>query len=415
MDIATRSVSPTSFEPALYPRRYVPSRGWQACLGALGAIALVPPLCGLWVLGAASESPLVMTGPLLFVGCVAWGLAGACLVARASVCYQIRLTPHAIEYRGLFRARSLRRDQIARCRIGSDQVVRVIELTPVRADAPPLKVGVLFQPDRAFRAWFTGLSGMEEAPGFGPSEAGRRSPLPGLTPAERLRLAIQAKRTARLAFIPFVLANVCLVQGTGSDALRDVTILVLPWLILALAWIGRRAVTFAGHRRSVAQADLTLYFLVPIGALLVFVLKTYCVPDWPTIVAPGMGLGLALTLLVALRSPSVVDSSRNAGLILVASSIYAAGALILLNGLLAQQPVAGRLGVVISASQDQDEVTGRRFLMRSEEGPLEVLRLPPAYELFDAARPGDVVCVEEGRGALGLRFWAVERCARPRR
>lgn len=160
-----------SFNPARYPRTYH-FIGMAQPLGNHLAVAMVVPGgAAMWALASAPwGNPLE---GLAVVGGLSVIVAAGLLALARNVTRRLALAPDAVELRGLFVARRLRRDQIAGYRLDVDAAARrAIVLVPDAAAAQPeLRISAVARVDEDFVQWISSLPSLEERDGGGSGRA----------------------------------------------------------------------------------------------------------------------------------------------------------------------------------------------------------------------------------------------------
>jgi hypothetical protein len=409
MNLAPSGSAVEGFQPALYPRRYAPSRTWTLVLAGVGAVGLVPAIFGCSYVAAGHWLPGGL-GHWALCAMLCLMVAGSAYLLAAGIWgYRIRLTASTIEFREVFRRRILRRDQIAAWRVAIEEGRRFIELTPQSSATATFRLGLLFAPDSAFFSWFSGLGCTDGTNSSGPAQH-RRSDDVALVWAKRLLAGARARRSARLALPPFLAANLWILCGREPYPLLVAALLALPWLVLALVWLSRGRYGLNSGASPAGFADLSSYFLLPMPVLTLWVLRDWSVPDWPLAIAPGIAVGVLLTAAATVLAPAFCERLGQCALILAAASAYGTSLIIVANAILDPSPTAIYPATVVSRDRAGGVIPEYRLLLRRQGANTEVETVRVGRHLFGGAVLGGEVCLEEHAGAFGLHFGQVRTC-----
>jgi hypothetical protein len=393
--------------PGDYPRTYRAAGFWRVFLIIAALLSIGFGVGCAWA--AAGEHP----PPWLVPIALAFALAGVyCLASTTRT--ELVLLPDRIELRGLTGTKIMRRDEIRGWR-------RIQSAPPGRvlANSNPaghtLRFRETFPLDPAYRSWLYRLPSLDsEAAQESKSEI-RSNPALGATPGERMQALAPARRIARVLNI--VASIICMWSflSPAASSIAAASLVLLPWFAIVAVKDANGLLRFVRTRRGDAYPDLTPAGILPGIAIFALAATRYNV-----IFSSGawcLTLAAAAAMIAALIWADSSLRTRRGALALMAcvSLAWSYGAIIEVNGLFDMTP-----GVVSTALVQSKHTSGRRSrtyeLTLAPWGPKDRPNsLTVSRATWSAIRPSDIVYLDLKPGALGVRWYRLQRWERGRR
>jgi hypothetical protein len=199
---------------------------------------------------------------------------------------------------------------------------------------------------------------------------------------------------------------------TRNPAVAAILIL-MPWAALALVGWTRGAVRIDRPRRESRKPNVAAVYAVPAFALSGASLMSVHVLRWTELIFPALLLALALLAATMWAERHLARVSRNLAPFVLFAAMYGIGSSVQANVLLDRsEPQVFRAPV-----QGKRVVRGKSTeyrLQLGEWGPRpEGSSVSVPFPLYTAAHPGTPVCIGLHGGALGIRWYTVDRCGNP--
>ncbi len=393
-----------AFDPSRYPRTYRASIILRGALLLLLGLVMLGDLITLWrtCTGGGWESPADA-----FQKCgVAFAIAAGCWTLLAVFLrHRVVIAPDWIEVRGPWKTRRVLRSEISDFRLrtfkgGTTFQVRAPSLA--RPLAPALPVNA----DPDFRAWFAGLKNSDAADLADELAEIARDDSLGPTPRSRLAAAAWARRVALWLTIA---ACAILVWTLAFPYPRGPLLAIdAAWVPIALLICARSGGLYVlTARRNSARGNLASVLTASVIAL--------GFRAW-TDVRPVAGSGLVVASVIAGVSLALVAraASRETGkptqtLLLHATifTLYALGALALVNGEFDRTPGASRIVTIVAARKTSGKYSDTYFTLSQVPVDVDSTEVEVPLGVYRRHKIGDPVCLRERDGALGWHWLRV--------
>lgn len=391
----------------VWPRTYRLARRWRVVLHALGALGLAAALAA--SVGAARDPEGEIAGPVLLVA-LGFGALGAYLLAAAR---RERLLLHAdgIEVVELGRARRrLRTDQIAgRRTLPLQYGMEKLVLERRERGEKPLSVNFLFERDPVLDAWLAAIPDLDaaeraraEAELLGSAALGADAPAREAALA-RARWLARGLKGAAIGAAAWGL----LLPRPYPLAMAVLAVLPLAGLGLVLTGRGRWAVE---ERRNEVRPGVAAPLFLPGFVLMLRGLLDYQVVDVPRLLGWAALGAVALTALLVRGDGALRRRWFVPALIMLLVAPYPWGALGAADVLLDDRPAETYEVAVLHKHVSSGKHTSYDLRL-APWGPVgEEQEVDVGSALYDEVEIGDLVCVQLRPGALGVRWFVVDRC-----
>lgn len=397
------------FDPAHYPRTYRASRGWLVAMAALGAVVGIGGLVGAWYFGTGHETNTVgsrigMTGLSLF-----FALLGAYLIV-ATIRSKVVLLPDAVETRGLFLKRSMRRSDIRGYRTLVANGATTLELLPRSVGQRKLSISMLFREDPQFTAWFADLPNLDVEEFLQSAREIEGNREIGHTPAERLQRAEWARKTARTLNAAMVGLMVWAMFYPRPYTPLMTLIMLVPWIGIVVAKSSNGLFTIEDPGKNTAKADLTLLLIMPGFVLGLRDLFDIQLVDGTAVLLPAAVGGALITASLAGLFPAVRKRWGHLLLLLAFLTIYAGSSIIMTNTLLDRSGPEAYQVKVLKKHSTSGKTTTYYFTVPAW-GPRpapEDVTVSGSY--YRTKQVGDDVCIFLFPGRFGFPWFDVEDC-----
>lgn len=397
------------FDPSQYPRTYSASGWWLAAMMALGAVAGIGGLAGIWYFGTGHETNSIGERIGLTTLCLGFALLGAYLIL-GTIRSKVVLLPDAVVSQGLFLTRTLQRSEIKGYRTRTANGVTALEVHPKSAGQRKMSITMLFTGDRAFTAWFLELPNLDQEEFLQSAKEIEGNREIGHSPAERIEKAERARKTSRMLNIA--------AGGLGAWVLFYprpyvplMTLLMLvPWIGIAIAKGSNGLFTIEDPGKNTAKADLTLLLIMPGFALALRDLFDIQLLDWTAVVLPAAVGGAMITAMLLGMFPAMRKRKFNIMLVPVFLAVYAGSSLVMTNALLDQSRPESYPVKIVKKHYTSGRSTTYYFTVPAwgpRPAPDDVTVSPSHYH---AKQVGDDVCIFLFPGRLGFPWFVVEDC-----
>jgi hypothetical protein len=350
---------------------------------AMPLAALVVGTVGVWVIGYASRSKVV-------------------------------LTADAIELHGFLQVQHL-----ARADIAGRRTIRLYhsgtrtQLVSGRAGVSSLSLPLSsMKTDALFDDWIGELPDLDARDLQASAAAVAAEPALGQTPEERMARLASTRKVAANFHAVTLIAALWIYLAPQADLLAILVLVLLPWLaIVRLARSSHLCRFDFENDRTDVRPNLALIVVMP-GLMLVLCANCdVSVFDWQRALAAGALTATVLSCAV-LRSNVGRHAPPAAALVLWAlTCAYGYGAVVLLDSGLDLAAHNHYKVAVLARHGHRGFRTSSYHLTLAPWGP----RSKPSdvrvrRALYARMPPGSTVCVEDGPGALGISWYVVSAC-----
>lgn len=403
-----RDAAPAS-PAAAWPRTYRPGVGTRVLVYACGAALAVGGLALLgwaaWGDAGASRVALIAAG-----GFVVLLGAGAILALRS---VRVVLREDAIEFFELGRRRRFQKGELVGRRVIPLQYGQRQLVLELRMGRRPFKTGWLWKEDEAFTAWLAALPDLDAEERARAEAELLRSKELGASEAERAASLRRARRTARAATAVSVGACAWGFLRPRPYGLALGALAAIPVLVACVLLLGRGAYSVEGKRND-PRPDLGLALAAPGVVLMLRSILDLQLIDWrPPLLWTVLAAPVAVVLVLRAADPGARRRWYVVPLLALLAGPWAWGMLTLGNAVLDR----GRGESFQARVVDKRIASGKHtsyYLRLAPWGPVadedEIDVGRKAYQRIDV---GDVVCPRLRPGALGFRWFRLERCEGP--
>jgi hypothetical protein len=389
------------------PRVYRPSGRWTVFLWLLGSIIAAGGALGTWYFATGHDVGNPRAVPILTIVCIAILGLGAYLVLSI-VRSKVVLHGDQIEVHEVVRKYALRRDEILGWRMSQPSPPYIV-FVPRDHNRRQVKVAPIFKVDEAFSQWMDSLPNLDVEDAKASEKEIAASLEIGATPEGRIDALARAKRLARILN---VVALVTLAWGLFYPRPYGVLVTVLiflPWLAIGI--VGRSKGLFRLDRyRNDVHPNLASSFIFPGFILTLRVLGDFNVLQWAQAVWLAVGLGILLSFAACMVDSALRAKRWTPVVLLFITVAYGFGAGLEANALLDRSP-AIRYPAKITGKHIS---RGRRtvyYLHLEPWGPRrEANNLAVARSFYQAAQPGESVCLRLRQGAFSIPWYMQVTC-----
>jgi hypothetical protein len=399
----------STHQAVAFPHIYRPAGGWRALLLVLSMLLGGPAALGVWYFGTGHETRGAHDAAVLVIGCLAFFLLSAYLVAWIFLA-RVTLWPDRIESRGLFTTHTLARDEVLGRRLlkprdGPPYIV----LVPRHHGRKQIKVGTIFNFDAEFHEWIASLPDLDARDRQAAELEIANNQEIGATPDDRTEALRRGKRLSTILTIATVMIAVWAGIYPYPYRLVICVLMLLPWV--ALAVVVRAGGLFRiDAKKNSPHPNVALPFIMPGFLLMLRVVTDVNLLQWMTPLYLSIALTCVLGTAALLADRSLSRSRGTAILLFVLSMAYGFGASMQANALLDHSP----------GSSYRAEVTGK-YISGGRHTTYELYLAPwgPKREqdkvsvsrwFYDSVEPGDAVCVVLRDGALHVPWYTVGHC-----
>lgn len=393
-----------------WPRAYPIAGGWKYFL-LLGGAAAVAGGLACFVFGAGADKPWSAHAVMYVLGTLFAGFGAVCIAYV--IRFRILLTEHSVEVRSLFKASSMKRDDVAARRVLRVEGSTQIELIPKDPKRKPLPLPQVIRTDDAFPAWLQAIPDQDAADEQRAVLAITENPDFGATSHERLKHAARFARMAQWLGYAIAVTSLWGLAYPHPYELVIGVLLALPVAALALVIASKGAVGLDGHVREHRALVAPMLF----GPSIVLVFRAWLdldTLDW----LQGLGIAVALAAPLTYAITRIDPGRKAAGFLLFGLCIvlpYSYGGLIESNFLLDQS----RPQRFEARVRDKQQTTGKGAswdLTLGSWGPMtELNEVSVTKALYENTAVGDMVCIYLFEGRWTLAWYVARACPKDSR
>lgn len=390
----------------VWPRVYLPTRGYRIFLGGLGALAIAGGIAAAVAILRDPKAPAALGvgigGAFALVGLF---LIGALARERIAL-----FEDGTVEVTELLRGRTrLRPAEIAGLRSLSHQGVTYVFFHFRDQARKPFKVGLICERDEHFDRWLAAFPDLDVVERAAAEATLRGDPSLGGDPAERERALARARTLARGLSAAAWAAVAWGWFRPRPYVAAIATLAAIPVLAIGLL-LAKRGLVGVDERKTDPRPSVLVPILMPGLTLMLRALLDFHVLDWQVLLGWTAPVCLALWALLLAGDRQLRQSRFVPLLALLFTAPLAWGAVAEANVLLDAAPPQRHRARVTGRHVSSGKVTTRKVKLEPFGPVASAEDVDVRRADYDALRVGDEACVTLHPGRLGARWLTARRC-----
>ncbi len=381
-------------------RTYVPKLGWRIFFWSLSLIV-----------GLASAYSVYYFGKDGHVG-LALFMALMTLVATylAALAERARIVLHAdrFEYQSAILTRVVAKEHIAGWRIVPTENITALVIEHKDLSVGHLSIGLIYNTDAEFIAWFDGLANLDERDRAEAREEVLSDVSIGESEEARAEALKSAKKLARLVNIAGIVLSIWGVINPTPYEFSLALLLAAPWVAAVIAFRSRGLIRFDGHRNDI-RPNIAVPLILPGAILSVRAVFDFDVLNWQVPVLAALVVAIGAGFIQSLLGHK---HEWTTGLIIAFFAwFYAFGAVIELNGFHDAAPSRLEKYPVLDKSVSHAKrTTYYLHLAPSRSGAPDLDKVQVHRGVYQRIENGELACVRFHTGILAIEWYAVRVC-----